>query len=174
MMSFSQTVAGWQTFYATIAGAAATLLGLLFVAVSLNRAHLDLEENSHLMSLARQTFATYLFILTFSITVLIPRQSGKGLGIPLTFIGIYGLFLVLKEMVLHVTKINVRVSLKRYGWSLLAFILMISSSIHVIAHEDAGSLYHMVSSMFMLLVSATKSSWILLVEIRATNTASGD
>jgi hypothetical protein len=32
----------------------------------------------------------------------------------------------------------------------------------------------MVSSMFMLLVSATKSSWILLVEIRAAKTQSDD
>jgi len=173
-MNFSQIVAEWQPFYATIAEATATLLGLLFVAVSLNRAHLDLKENADLMSLARQTFATYLFILTFSITVLIPKQSGKGLGIPLTFIGIYGLYFVLKEMVLHVNKIKISISIRRYGWALLAFILMISSSIHVITHEDSDSLYHMVSSMFMLLVSATKSSWILLVEIRSTKTQSDD
>ena len=173
-MNFSQIVAEWQPFYATIAEATATLLGLLFVAVSLNRAHLDLKENTQLMSLARQTFAIYLFILTFSITILIPKQSPKGLGIPLTLLGIYGLYHFLREMVLHINNIKISISVRRYGWALLAFILMISASIHVIVHEDADSLYHMVSSMFMLLVSATKSSWILLVEIRSTKTESDD
>jgi hypothetical protein len=167
MYGFSQLIENWQTFYATIAGATATLLGLLFVAVSLNRAHLDLEENAHLMSLARQTFSTYLFILTFSIVMLIPKQTPAGLGIPLTCIGIYGLFHVIREMVFHVRRIRFMVSLRRYGWSLLAFILMVTSSLHVLVHGDSDSLYHMVSSMFMLLVSATKSTWVLLVEIRS-------
>ena len=89
-MNFSQIVAEWQPFYATIAEATATLLGLLFVETTRTRiaenaddlaavtAHLDLKENTQLMSLARQTFAIYLFILTFSITILIPKQSPKG------------------------------------------------------------------------------------------------
>jgi hypothetical protein len=168
MTEFSQIISGWYPFYATIAGASATLLGLLFVTVSINREHLGLDENSHLMSLAKQTFLRYLFILTFSLTMLVPRKTPASLCIPITSLGLFGLFNIIREIIPNFRKTNIITSIRDYAWSLLAFVLMISSSIHVIINADTQSLFHMVTALFMLLVSATKSSWKLLTEIRKT------
>jgi len=166
MSDFAQMVHGWQVFYATIAGASATLLGLLFVAVSLNREHLEHEDHAHFRSLARQTFSTFIYIITFSLVFLIPRESPLGLGIPLTFIAVFGLINIIREMVPHFRSIDRLVALNRYGWSLAGFSVMISSSVHILLMADDKSLYHLVSAMFMLLVSAVKSSWVLMVEIK--------
>jgi hypothetical protein len=163
---FSQIISTWHSFYATIAGASATLLGLLFVTASINREHLDLHENARMMSLAKQTFIRYLFILVFSLTMLIPRNTPASLCIPITSLGLFGLLNIVKEMIPHVKKTKIIVLIKDYGWSLLAFILMISSSIHVIIYADTSSLFHMVSALVMMFVSATKSSWQLFIELK--------
>jgi len=98
MTEFSQIISGWHPFYVTIAGASATLLGLLFVTVSINREHLGLDENAHLMSLARQTFIRYLFILTFSLTMLVPRKTPASLCIPIISLGLFGLFNIITQV----------------------------------------------------------------------------
>lgn len=166
MVDFAQIIHDWQVFYATIAGASATLLGLLFVAVSINKEHLENEMHAHFRSLARQTFGTFMYIITFSLVFLIPRESPLGLGIPLTCIAVFGLINMIREMAPHKRTVEGLVALNRYGWSLAGFSVMISSSIHILLAADKASLYHLVSAMFMLLVSAAKSSWILMVEIK--------
>jgi hypothetical protein len=69
-------------------------------------------------------------------------------------------------MIPHFRSVDRLVAFNRYGWSLAGFAVMISSSVHILLMADDKSLYHLVSAMFMLLVSAVKSSWILMVEIK--------
>lgn len=166
MADFTQIIHNWQIFYATIAGSSSTLLGLLFVAVSLNKEHLEHEDHAHFKALARQTFGTFIYIITFSLVFLIPKESPHALGIPLTCIALFGFINIIREMVPHMKTLNTWIALNRYGWSIAGFLVMISSSVHVMLSGDESSLYHMVSAMFMLLVSAVKSSWVLMVEIK--------
>ncbi len=66
----------WQVFYAAVVGAAATLTGLLFVALSLNLRAI-LQEAAHR---ARETFGGLVGLLVLALVVLIPGQSFLWLG----------------------------------------------------------------------------------------------
>jgi hypothetical protein len=83
MDGFSQTVEHWQAFYIMAGTASATLLGLLFVAISLNVDLLIRDGNVSLSALASETINNFVFVLLVAIYFLIPDQSPLGLGIPL-------------------------------------------------------------------------------------------
>ncbi|MBV9282624.1 MAG: hypothetical protein JOZ41_21310 [Chloroflexi bacterium] len=85
--SFSSTVAGWQTFYLLAGTASATLVGLIFVAVSL---HLDLVGESGIspiFTLARRTLSSFILVVIIALVFLVPEQGPQGLGWPLLALG---------------------------------------------------------------------------------------
>ena len=49
--------------------------------------------------LAAQTFSNFLFVLLFAILFLIPRQHPWGLGIPLSIMALFGLFVSISGLV---------------------------------------------------------------------------
>jgi hypothetical protein len=53
MDPFSTHIQEWQMFYATLATATATLVGLLFVSLSINIDLINQPQNAHLMIRAR-------------------------------------------------------------------------------------------------------------------------
>ena len=166
MSDFSRLVGEWQLFYATIMGCSATLLGLLFVSVSLNRSIIMHKENAHLMFYSRQTFGLFLAIISISLTFIIPRQSPAGVGIPLTCIGTAGLYNAARGLISRFLKKEYMEALRRYGWSSVAFTAIVFASLHVIFFLDTQSLSMVMAGMIMLLVSATRSSWFFLMELQ--------
>ena len=58
--AFSQALAEWTAFYALMGGAAATLLGLLFVAVSLRLNIFHQRQVADVRDFAAFTFGTFL------------------------------------------------------------------------------------------------------------------
>jgi hypothetical protein len=75
MDAFSTRIQEWQMFYATLATATATLVGLLFVSLSINIDLINQPQNAHLLIRARQAFASFLYILTISLNFLIRTRS---------------------------------------------------------------------------------------------------
>jgi hypothetical protein len=69
---FSQEMLGWGSFYSTIANASATMLGLLFVALSVNRAQVMSQSRPELMHLAKRSCGDLIFLLMVALIVLIP------------------------------------------------------------------------------------------------------
>lgn len=77
--SFASSVASWQSFYMLAGTASATLIGLLFVAVSL---HIDLigkPDSSSILSRAWRTFTHFILV---ALLFLVPHQDPEGLGLP--------------------------------------------------------------------------------------------
>src|ERR1700761_6666439 len=62
----------WSTFYEMIGGAAATLIGLLFVAVSVNAEKILGTAHAHSRLLAKQAFQNYLAVLTITLIAFYP------------------------------------------------------------------------------------------------------
>src|SRR5580698_10174066 len=77
------TMNAWHEFYDVVAGVAATLLGLLFVSVSLNAEAILGSGNKHSKRLAEQAFQNYLGVLVIALLVLIPGISEKDFGVSL-------------------------------------------------------------------------------------------
>lgn len=70
----------WFEFYAVIGGATATLLGLLFVAVSINAPAILSEAYESSKRLAEQALQNYLAVLLVSLLALFPSLKLSELG----------------------------------------------------------------------------------------------
>jgi hypothetical protein len=84
MNNFPQMLQSWQPFYTTIATASATLTGLLFVSLSINRQRLDDVARMA----ARRTFGSLIDVLVIALIFLIPYGQPYGLGIALAAFGL--------------------------------------------------------------------------------------
>lgn len=72
----------WHDFYVSLVTAAAGLLGLLFVALSLHLRVLTQEANAELRAVARTVFLGYVVALAIGFLALVP-QSLRSFGIEL-------------------------------------------------------------------------------------------
>jgi hypothetical protein len=166
MESFSQQVQAWQTFYATIATSAATLVGLLFVALSLKLEAVSLSENAGMRLLARQTFTTFIYLIAISLIFLIPQQDHYGLGPSLIVIAILGLIITATELRAvrpNLSMSNDRILIRRSGIKIAAFTSLLVIAVLILKGSDAKILYWMIAPILILLISASLNTWSLLV-----------
>ena len=83
MESFNDLLTKWQPFFSAVAGVSATLAGLLFVSLSLNREKITARQNRLWLRLAQRSFGDLMFALFMSILFLIPAHETYSLCIPL-------------------------------------------------------------------------------------------
>jgi hypothetical protein len=169
MDTFSQTVNGWHDFYIMVGTAAATLVGLLFVSLSLNADAVAHPANADLRALAEQTFSTFLYILSFAILFLIPHQSPIGLGMPLLFVGGFGLYSTVRHF-LRTRPSQPRVwgtgsIARRFITPLICFIVLILIAISVL-FGNTGGLYWLIPVMIIFILAASTNAWDLLLRLR--------
>ncbi len=173
MDEFDQRVQEWQLFYATIAGSSATLVGLLFVALSVNPDAVNRAKNGGIRLLARQTFTTFLYSIGIALTFLIPRQEPLTVGLPLVLISILGLRITLAELRGargDVTKgAGIQDVLRRVALKVVAFAMLIPIALGVLVRADAAILGWMVAPMLILLISASLNTWVLLIAVQETS-----
>src|SRR5437762_13927998 len=88
------TLAGWHALYVTVAAAAATLVGLLFVGLSLHIrvvvAHPDVR------SLARVTLTDFVVVLLVALLLLSPAGGVQTAGIALVIVAGVSLVIMLR------------------------------------------------------------------------------
>ncbi len=89
--AFSQQLGEWTGFYALMGGAAATLLGLLFVAVSLRLDIFRRREVADVRLFAGYTLAVFLMAGAVAVLALAPHENPRRLGMMLFALGVAGL-----------------------------------------------------------------------------------
>jgi modulator of FtsH protease len=157
--------AGWGGFGTTAATAAATLTGLLFIAVSINLKQI-LEAES-LPGRAAMTLLFFAIPLVASLLLVVPAQTRTVLGAELVATGAVGGVSALV--------IGRRAGRSQYEprWSLLCtrLIPMAGSCLFVIVagvSEVAGAgggLYWLVPATVLAIAAGLVNTWVLLVEI---------
>jgi hypothetical protein len=166
MIGFSETIAGWQTFYLLVGTAAATLIGLLFVAVSI---HIDIFHRKALSDLHRfaaLTFNCFFYVLLIAILFLIPGQSALGLGLPLLLLGLLGLVNALRQQLRarrsHSGRTGISIA-ARFNLPVACLAGLVLLAVGVML-QLAASLYGLVPVIVFLLASASQNAWTLLVQ----------
>lgn len=158
----------WQQFYEMIGGAGATLLGLLFVSVSLNAEQILGPTHKHSKRLAEQAFQNYLAVLMVSLITVFPGLGPITLGSSLLWMsGIWGLWAIVRAVpsLLHpVPGQSWRGSARRYAATLAGFGLLVYESVRMVYAKDDQPELIAIGTM-LLLVSATIISWELLIRI---------
>jgi hypothetical protein len=86
--AFSQALAEWTAFYALMGGAAATLLGLLFVAVSVRLNIFHQREVADVRDFAAFTFGTFLVAIAVAGFAIAPHAHRISLALSLLLVSI--------------------------------------------------------------------------------------
>jgi hypothetical protein len=98
--SFRNAVSEWSAFHTFLGSAAFTLLGLLFVSVSLRLSIFHQRALADIRDFALLTFANFLTLTLIALLFFIPSQTKAGMAVPLLVIGMLGLvamMLLLRE-----------------------------------------------------------------------------
>ncbi len=168
MDQFAHQVETWQPFYATVAAASATLVGLLFVSLSINLERFRKLQDTRMLRRSRQAFSSFIYILAIALMFLIPEQSPTGLGLPIICMAVMG-FLRLSYGFFQDTRSWTANRKLRYLYTEFIFLLiaysgMILISITILLGSTA-KLNWMVGVVISLLVSASQNAWYLLFQV---------
>ena len=93
--TFSQALGEWTAYYALMGGAAATLLGLLFVAVSVRLNIFHQREVADVRDFAAFTFGTFLVAIAVAGLALAPHAHPFTLALSLFLVGLAAFLAIL-------------------------------------------------------------------------------
>jgi hypothetical protein len=165
MVNAAYSADGWGAFAATVAAVAATLTGLLFVAVSINIQRILQFKN--LPARAAATLILFATPLIVGLFVLIPDQATVALGLELLLGGllVLGIQLVidLRSERAEPESRSGRIITRTFpavaggGCIAIAGISFLTGS--------GGGLYWLVPATVVTIVFGLENAWVLLVEI---------
>lgn len=164
-MSVAYDPSAWSDLFVATAGASAALLGLLFVAVSINLERILKYEG--LPERALETLLLLLGVLVVSIVGLIPGQSTIALGLELLVFSasVAGVVLRLPATRAEDTgeePLHWRIS--RIGVRLMGTAPLVIGGFSVLV-EAGGGLYWVAAGIALAIIGAVANAWVLLVEI---------
>lgn len=167
-MTYQNLVAGWHDFYAISGTAAATLVGLLFVGLSLHlRAVLSRAE---MRSLARVTLTNFALLLLLALFISVP-QDAVSAGIDLVVIGAVSLAVSVPSLVAaaHSPTRTLRLTqlAMRFGFSTVSYAVVVVTGALLAAGSFSTALYSLVGITVTLFVVSLRNSWDLLVGLGA-------
>lgn len=166
----------WFDFFAVIGAAAATLTGLLFVAMSMN-VGAALSKGPHgSRRLAEQAFQNYLAVLMVSLLALFPDMSLRTFGLTMLMVistwtvwVLVRLYQAAAERSVHETRLT---ALRRHLSTIIGFGLLVYSAARM-AWTGTDMRDTVAGANIVLLFSATEKAWGLLDRIAATKQAEG-
>jgi len=160
----------WAGFFTTIASASATLLGLLFVAISVNATKSLGAGHDDARRLAEQGFANYFAVMLVSLAGLFPGTSLATLGMVTISLNLGGGIWVLIrfwQAVRDAKQFETGLSsARRHAISALGFAMLIYAAFHMRFGQPAeADPYIFASALMVLMASATLAAWRLLLRL---------
>ncbi|MDB5431820.1 MAG: hypothetical protein JWP35_2936 [Caulobacter sp.] len=158
----------WVGFYTVMAAAAATLLGLLFVAVSINAvAALGPGEDGS-KGLAEQGFQNYCAVLIVSLLALYPDMRMTTFGtVTLSVTASWSLWVLVRLYQTAFRPMDRRarfLALRRHFGSVVGFAMMLTAALRM-ALGRGSDVNLLASATIVLLFAATMVSWELLTRL---------
>ena len=161
-------LADWHDFFAAVAGVAATLVGLLFVALALNPAVMADDGPAGLRTWAGQTFHNFLMVLAVALIALIPDTGPVGFGLPLLILGALGVARVVGDARRvrrdPAPEWHGRQALTRFASPLAGYAIALWVGAQAL-RGDVEAVGWLVATVFLLTMSAAGNCWDLLKEI---------
>ncbi len=159
------SAADWTGFGATVAGSAATLAGLLFIAVSINLQRILQYPN--LPGRSGETLIFFGFPLVVALLLVVPGQARPALAAELAATG-----LVIGAVMLVIDRRSGRSAEETtMSWLATRFVPTLASCGAVVAAGfsllagGGGGLYWLVPAVLVAIIAGLGNTWVLLVEI---------
>lgn len=155
----------WAPFYTVVAGAAATLMGLLFVAVSVTARDDFTRPFSTTRALAEQAFQNYLSVLMIACIALFPDENITAIGgVTLSVVAtkiVWALWRMVQAVRHGTGDMPLFTTLRRHLVSLIGLGLLIYAAVPMsLGHRD---MFHtLAAGVLVLLGSSATVSWQLL------------
>lgn len=166
--AYSHLIESWHEFYLMAGTASVTLVGLLFVAISI---HLDVvlhHKRAHLLDLSRQTLLAYLYVLIISLMFLVPpsapRMLAANVGLPSLVVLILAIVGLIREAAQKETAVPRRSLIRRRMVQIAALTVAVFAA-HLLWIGDGYGAFMMIAPVCMMLGNATGSAWDLLVQL---------
>jgi hypothetical protein len=168
-MNYASTLQSWHDFYSIVGMAAASLVGLLFVGLSL---HLRIVvSRADVRALARVTLASLGLGLILALFMVIPESHDpSSTGWNLIGLGGFGCLLISRSIVRGVrssshTIISFPRLILRFGFSTVTFLTIIAMGGLLVGGDYQDAFSGLVAVSVVLLVGALRNSWDLLVSV---------
>jgi hypothetical protein len=172
-MSFQATLLGWRDFYMIVGTAAASLVGLLFVGLSL---HLRVVlTHKDVQALARATFASFGLTLALALFMVAPETQASDLGWELVGLGVVASLLVVRSIVSGIRSSDRTIDygrlLLRFGITAFTFLGVIATGGVLVTGDASDALGWLFGVSIFLIITSLRNSWDLLVSVGAATIA---
>ena len=168
-IAFIPYVERWHEYYLLAGTAAVTLMGLLFVALSLHLDEIVRDEGARFSMLAMGAFISFVYVLLISLLMLMPTLTGRPLGATLVVIGLMRLGQTLRGAGAFRRGVDASVRrsylLFRYLLPLAAVALLLASGSGLMRRQYELGMLGLSTAVILLLVTATRTAWDLIVLI---------
>ncbi len=155
----------WDTFAVICGAAAATLTGLLFVAVSIRIAFI--ARSQELRNRAAQTLSLFGMVLVISVLIAIPGQAYRTLGAELVVLAVSagtGLHILDRRAKGERSNQVIAPVLEAVTPTTVTSLLLLAAGIVLVLGVHAG-LYVLVGPVLVALVGGVTSAWLFLTKI---------
>lgn len=164
-MSYQTTVNGWHDFYIVAGTASATLVGLLFVGLSL---HLrTVVAKPDVRSLARVTLANFALVLFVALFMVIPESQSAAASQLIGF-GVASLVIIVPSLIAagrsRGRTLRLHRLVLRFGLSAVSYLAVIVAGVLLFSSFDSSFTWLVVATIVLLIVSL-RNTWDLLVTV---------
>jgi hypothetical protein len=153
----------WTDLAVMLGGATAALIGLLFVAVSINLR--EILSYPGLPDRALQTLTLFGASLLVCLLLLVPGQPDAVLGAELVVVAVLAGVGLLRLSRRVATDLTARRRRLPYEAASTAFVLALAAAGATLPAGSAGGLYWLVPAIVIALLAGLANAWVLLVEI---------
>jgi len=165
----AEILAHWHEFYLMAGTAAVTLVGLLFVALSLHLDALLHDARAHLVVHARQTLLSFTYVLFISLAFLVPDNPVRILGAMVTAFSVAMIVTSLRmsrgDFIRSGSRDMEGLYRRRSAIMLLGYALCGGCGVAMMLQRNPWVAHYMIAGIFGLLGNAAGASWDLLVHV---------
>ena len=177
--SFVGILRDWQNFYMLLGGAAATLTGLMFVAVSLASTRIAVEQADMERTFVTPTLIHFGSVLLGSALMVAPHQMPITLAGLLLLVGVIGLglsIIVAWRLVFHHERGTINAD--HWLWHAIlpvaGYLLIVGAAIWLFSNP-AGAIMGVAGAMIVLMLVGIRNAWDLALWLaRHRDTGNGN
>ncbi|HKB75061.1 MAG TPA: hypothetical protein VKC58_00605 [Myxococcales bacterium] len=169
LQSFRSAIEPWHDYFLLAGTAAATLMGLLFVSLSIHLDKVVDERGAHLEAMAREAFASFVIVLALSLMMLAPQLARRSFGVSLLMLAAVRGIITASRMrrtlgaTARSSGFGGRSMLLRFLFPLAAVVCLAWAGSRFLGKDVEDGLAGIMLACLLLIADATRSAYELLV-----------